>query len=290
MSANRLRKGKEKEKMNFKRKSARYVSIATFAILVTMVLVFASVIPAAKAPAPGLTYYANDGSNFIRSATPFNFQTTDYTFSQTVLPNGGILTTLTPRTTGIPYADFGLGYTFGKLGDIASIPITGSGLYSVNIYFDMNTADDIGGNGLFFGWSGNTFTGLGGDAYGLGTVQITNSGTINTGSSFNLMAPLSGTYTIAQLQAGAVAGIDSNTIVGFWFGVINHPTTAQFEIDGINGLPPAAVPVGGEWSPITFQVLNPVNMLQLIGPWIALALIAAATAVATYRRLLKKHL
>jgi len=277
--------------MNFKGESARYASIAMFVMLVAMVFVCASVIPAAKATCNVLTYYANDGTNFVRSATPFNFQTTDYIFLQTVLANGGILTTLTPRTTGIPYADFGLGYTFGKLGDITSIPITGSGSYSVNIYFDMNTANDIGGNGPFFSWSGNTFTGLGGDAYGLGTVQITNSGTINTGSSFSLMPPLSGTYTIAQLQAGAVAGINSNTIVGFWFGVTNHGTTApiQFEIDGINGLPATCVPVGGEWSPITFQVLNPMSMLQLVGPWIALALIATATAGATYRRLLKKH-
>jgi hypothetical protein len=47
--------------------------------------------------------------------------------------------------------------------------------------------------------------------------------------------------------------------------------------------------VGGEWAPITMQALTPMNMLQLLAPWIALALIAAATALATYRRLLKKH-
>lgn len=276
--------------MNFKGDIGLYTSIVMAATLVTMVFACASAIPAAKAAVPGLTYYANDGSNFIRSATPFNFQTTDYNFSQTVLSGGGILTTLTPRTTGIPYADLGLGYTFGKLGDITSIPIVGSGSYSVNVYFDMNTTDDAGGNGPFFAWSGNIFTGVGGDTYGLGPT-ITGSGTITPGDSVYLL--LNGnTYTIAQLQSGAVAGIDNNTLVGFWFGIINHPTTAQFEIDLINGLPVASspVPVGGETVKITFQVMNPMNILQIMGPWIVLALIAAAAAVATYRRSLKKHL
>jgi len=276
--------------MKFKRESALYSSIAMVATLVTMILACASVTPAAKATVAGLTYYANDGSNFVRSATPFNFQTTDYAFSQTVLPGGGILTTLTPRTTGIPYADLGLGYTFGKLGDITSIPITGSGSYSVNVYFDMNSTNDVGGNGPFFRWSGDIFSGLDGDTYGLGP-SMTNSGTITPGDSVYLMLD-GNTYTIAQLQSGAVAGIDGNTLVGFWFGVINHPTTAQFEIDLINGMPVTSpqVPVGGETVPITFQALNPVGMLQLVGPWIVLALIVAATAVATYRRLLKKYL
>lgn len=51
----------------------------------------------------------------------------------------------------------------------------------------------------------------------------------------------------------------------------------------------SAVPVGGEWTPITMQTITPMNTLQLLGPWIALTLIAVAAAVATYRRLLKKH-
>lgn len=269
--------------MRFKRKSMPYSSIAMVVALVTTIFVCVSVAPAAKATVAGLTYYANDGSNFVRSATPFNFQTTDYVFSQTVLSGGGILTTLTPRTTGVPYSDLGLGYTFGKLGGITSIPITGVGSYSVNIYFDINTANDVGGNGPFFSWSGDVFSGSGGDTYGLGPT-ITNSGTITPSDSVYLL--LNGnTYTIAQLQSGVVAGIDSNTIVGFWFGVINHPTTAQFEIDLINGMPVTSpqTPVGGE----SARVLTPVN--QLVGPWIVLALIAAATAFATYRLLPKKH-
>ena len=47
--------------------------------------------------------------------------------------------------------------------------------------------------------------------------------------------------------------------------------------------------VGGEWTPITMQTLSPVNTLQLLAPWVALALIAVVSAVAAYKRLLKKH-
>lgn len=47
--------------------------------------------------------------------------------------------------------------------------------------------------------------------------------------------------------------------------------------------------VGGEWSPITMQVMSPIDAVQLVATWIALALIAAASAFAAYRRWFKKH-
>jgi hypothetical protein len=52
-------------------------------------------------------------------------------------------------------------------------------------------------------------------------------------------------------------------------------------------VPPQSV--GGEWAPITMQALTPGNTLQMLAPWIALALIVAAIAVAACQRLLKKH-
>jgi hypothetical protein len=54
-------------------------------------------------------------------------------------------------------------------------------------------------------------------------------------------------------------------------------------------LPLKGPSVGGEWTPITMQAVTPINTLQLLAPWVALALMAAAFAVAAYRRLLKKH-
>jgi hypothetical protein len=47
--------------------------------------------------------------------------------------------------------------------------------------------------------------------------------------------------------------------------------------------------VGGSWAPIPMQALAPTGTLTLLAPWIALGLFAAASAIATYRRLLKKH-
>jgi uncharacterized repeat protein (TIGR02543 family) len=46
--------------------------------------------------------------------------------------------------------------------------------------------------------------------------------------------------------------------------------------------------IGGEWAPITLQALSPMNALQL-APWIALTLVAAASAIFAHRRLLKKR-
>lgn len=272
--------------MNPKGESVGYVSIATVAILATVVFTCASVIPMVKALdyVPGLAYYANEGSNFIRSATPFAFATADYDFLQSVTASGGIITTLTPLPGGTGgYADLGFGYTFGKLGDIASIPIVGIGTYAINIYIDMNTANDIGGNGPFFSWSGDTFNGLDGDEYGLGP-QITGSGAITPVDSFSLVAHGYSTYTIAQLQAGAVAGIDGNTIVGFWFG-ITYQMNPQFEIDLINGEPVVCVspPVGGEWVPVgTIQML-----IQLVG--YSAAMSAVIASFVGLKRLRKKQ-
>lgn len=268
--------------MDSRRNSFNYASIAAATMIMTVIFAYAIVTPNVRADINGLAYYANDGSNFVRSSTPFSFSTADYHFVQTVTPGGGIVTTLTPLTTGTPYADFGFAYTFGKLGDITSIPIVGTGSYSVNIWIDMNTADDIA-NGPFFSWSGNTFTGQSGDTYGLGPA-MTGSGTITTGDSFFLM--LNGnSYTIAQLQSGVVPGIDGNTIVGFWFGIINHAEPRTFEIDLINGQPLVSVspPVGGEWLPANTIPL----LLQIISYSAALSAIVASFV--GFKRLKKKQ-
>jgi len=50
-----------------------------------------------------------------------------------------------------------------------------------------------------------------------------------------------------------------------------------------------SVPVGGEWTPITLQVLSTITPLELLTSWVVLALIATAFAIAAHRRLLKKH-
>lgn len=48
--------------------------------------------------------------------------------------------------------------------------------------------------------------------------------------------------------------------------------------------------VGGEWAPITLQVLSPLNTIEALSPWIALAFAAVASGFAASRRFLKKRL
>jgi hypothetical protein len=48
--------------------------------------------------------------------------------------------------------------------------------------------------------------------------------------------------------------------------------------------------VGGEWAPISLQALSPLNTVEVLSPWIALAFVAAASAFAVSRRFLKKRL
>jgi hypothetical protein len=58
-----------------------------------------------------------------------------------------------------------------------------------------------------------------------------------------------------------------------------HTATAQYTNPSI----------GGEWAPTTLQALSPIGTLQLMAPWIILALVAAASAFVAYRRFLKKR-
>jgi PKD repeat protein len=67
---------------------------------------------------------------------------------------------------------------------------------------------------------------------------------------------------------------------------ITQPSTITWNWEYLSLLGPS---VGGQWTPITMQALSPLNTLGLLAPWIALGLIAAATIVAGYRRLIKKH-
>ena len=53
--------------------------------------------------------------------------------------------------------------------------------------------------------------------------------------------------------------------------------------------PSLETPVGGTWAPITLQALSSVDTLQLLTPWIALVLIAAAFSFSAYKRLFKKR-
>jgi hypothetical protein len=121
--------------------------------------------------------------------------------------------------SGSGYSDAGLVFglnnmfTLGQLQSI-SVDSTGSPL-AVNLWLDT------GGDGSLFalgGSSGYEFTGLNGDSYaGCGSPTIT-----LLSSCYMLGGDDAGTsVSLADLESGAIAGIDASTKVALWVGVTN---------------------------------------------------------------------
>jgi len=102
-----------------------------------------------------------------------------------------------------------------KLGGLngGSFANTGSTL-TMNVYLDT------GNDGQFFSFTGNQFTGLAGDSYGSATLAAT-GGSFDDNTAFTKsggIGALTSTFTLGQLKAGAVTGIDAQTRVAFWIG------------------------------------------------------------------------
>ena len=94
-----------------------------------------------------------------------------------------------------------------------SVANTGSTL-SMNLYLDT------GNDGRFFSFAGNQFTGLNGDSYA-NVALGAGGGSFNDNTVFTKVggiAALPSTFTLAQIKAGSVAGIDTSTRVSFWIG------------------------------------------------------------------------
>jgi hypothetical protein len=86
----------------------------------------------------------------------------------------------------------------------------------------------------------------------------------------------SGTFTLQitwQNETGDTATLwDSNETITegasmYW---ALSPTAGGSYIASKSGLGPPTPSVGGEWAPITFHALTPMNKLQLLAPWISL--------------------
>ncbi len=135
----------------------------------------------------------------------------------------GFATPYTVGTYGTNYADAGFVLFFDgglMLGDLESVSITSSN----NSLVYTNLWLDTGNDGKFFqfgGSSGEQLMSLNGDTYLGGP-----AGGVNSSSIFDIYAGVgSGSYTLAQLQSGAVAGIDANTRAALWVGIAGN--TAQ---------------------------------------------------------------
>jgi len=156
-------------------------------------------------------YTINNGTQFSRSSSPTSMSVGNGTVSQTVNPDGSVTLNIS-NSPG--YADDGFYLRVGKLGDFNGLQATtptGSDPVSVNIWFDADN------NGEYFVWSGGVLTSLGNDVYSLGPSSTQNALSVDANSNFYLI-PGGGTYTLAQLKSGAVAGITSNTQIAIWVG------------------------------------------------------------------------
>ena len=127
--------------------------------------------------------------------------------SQSFNPATGAVTlTITNATAG---EDNGFYMYVGTLQYFNSLKVVGApatGPFSANIYLDVDNDDE------FFTWTPlNTFSSLGADAHFTGPSSVADVLTIDTTSVF-------GTYTLAQIKAGAVPGTSAGTRVAIWVG------------------------------------------------------------------------
>lgn len=170
---------------------------------------------------------------------------------------------------GSYYADAGivLGYdgslTLGQLQGL-NVTIANSGYtapLSVNLWLDTNTSNDAANNSYFFnvGSTGITTTGAvltaagTGDSYlgtNIGTIPLGGTGTVSGSSSFYGLGGdgAGGNYTLAQLQAGDVPGINDSTRVAIWIGMAgNGGATGIDEGTEITNVTVAPLPAS-DWS------------------------------------------
>jgi hypothetical protein len=123
----------------------------------------------------------------------------------------------------------------------------------------------------------------------------TNLGQIKLdGTPHNLPSDLSvqdGDYTVEYVPVPGYAFVSWETTGGINVSssIANSSSLTVSSPGGTLRAVYKSLPVGGESVSMRMQVMSPINAVQLIAPWIALALIAAATAVAGYRRFLKKR-
>lgn len=192
----------------------------------SLVLAIAAAIALAPAARADNVYTSTStGIEYAVSAPTFTISSSMISTAQDQLPiasamNVGGLFWLDTQG-GTTYSDAGivLGFNGGlTLGALQSVSVTSLGdPLSINLWLDT------GGDGQFFSFnSSGQYVGLNGDTY-----YGTNGSSVDSSSVFNLLGGGSGNYnpyTLAQLQEGDAPGINANTPVALWIGIINPPT------------------------------------------------------------------
>jgi hypothetical protein len=158
-------------------------------------------------------YAVNDGGFWVRtSAIAGSAGSPGLNATSTIVGSAFHLT-----ASGASYSDAGIVLYFDgtlTLGDLQGVSITSTGSpVSMNLWLDS------GGDGRFFAFdSSGLLTGLNGDSYGG-----------HAGNTHDISSPFymlggngaGSTYSLSQLQAGAVSGIGATTPVALWIGITN---------------------------------------------------------------------
>jgi hypothetical protein len=179
-------------------------------------------------------YAANDGGFWTR-ATQIPASGSSPGLNATSSIVGGLFHV---TASGSSYSDAGIVLYFDgtlHLGDLQSVSITSTGSpLSMNLWLDS------GGDGKFFSYDANgLLTGLNGDSY-----AGHDGNTHDTTSPFYILGGYGAgnTYTLRQLQSGAVAGISAATPVALWIGIANSGGSSLVADIGSVAVTTASVP------------------------------------------------
>jgi hypothetical protein len=180
---------------------------------VVFVLVLSAFLPAMSS-AESITFDPYTSSSVVAAINSSGFFVGSDLYGQYATSSGNFVS-----ASGPGYSDAGIvlyfngGLTLGQLQSV-SVASTGSPL-ALNLWLDT------GGDGKYFsfgGLSGYEFTGLNGDSYAGCGAPIINA----TSNCYMLGGNGGGTsYTLADLQAGIIPGINGNTPTALWVGVTN---------------------------------------------------------------------
>jgi hypothetical protein len=178
---------------------------------------------------PDVIFSVNEGNDYLTS-TPIPPSTTASPGLYASSDIAGSVFELTAQ--GPDYRDAGIvlyfngGVQLGSLRSVSVVESSGPPL-AINLWFDT------GHDGEFFSVNSNgVLTGLNGDSYASSTGNLLTSAT-----SFYMQGGLGagGTFTLAQLQSGAVHGIDGNTRAALWIGITN-PNSAGTAVADISSV------------------------------------------------------
>jgi hypothetical protein len=204
-------------------------------------------------------YAVNDGGFWVTSAPISGSSTSPGLNATSTTAEGAFHLT----AGGASYSDAGIVlYLDGglKLGDLQGVSIASTGSpVSMNLWLDS------GGDGKFFAFDPNgLLTGLNGDSYGGGAGNAQGAT-----SPFYMLGGdgAGGTYTLGQLQAGAVSGIGAGTAVALWIGIANAGgSTLSADIGAVTVTTAAGAPVPALPWPMTGLVGVLLALLAVTDP------------------------